>query len=152
MTASASRAVVLVSMLSLTNVGVAAAPKGRYAIDEARGTVRDSSTKLLWQRDGSFSAQTPAAARTHCAGLALGGYDSGWRLPSRAELLSLIDASTFAPAVDEAAFPRTKSGWYWSTTPPASGRDDAWIVNFRDGACDYDHFDAVPPFGVRCVR
>lgn len=133
-------------------VGRADAPKGRYDTATQERAVIDTHTGLVWERDGDASADSPAAAARRCGALELGPLDSGWRLPTRAELLSIVDASTFNPAIDDSAFTRTKSDWYWSSTTPADRDDTAWIVNFADGSADYDRFDAMPPYAVRCVR
>jgi hypothetical protein len=67
-----------------------------------------------------------AAAEKACAALG-----EGWRLPTRAELLSLVDDTRSDPAIDTERFPDTKSAAYWTGTPFASDSSYAWIVQFR---------------------
>ena len=53
---------------------------------------------------------------------------SDWRLPTRKELLSIVDNSIFKPAVDARFFPGTVSGYYWTATPYAEDAESAWQV------------------------
>jgi hypothetical protein len=77
----------------------------------------------------------------------------GWRLPTRAELLSLVDDTRSDPAIDTARFNDTKSGAYWTGTPLASVSSFAWIVNFVNGNASGFHRDFSGAFvrAVRCV-
>lgn len=52
------------------------------------GTVRDTITGLEWVREGSPDRLAWNEAKTYCATLALDG--GSWRLPSRAELLTVM--------------------------------------------------------------
>jgi hypothetical protein len=78
----------------------------------------------------------------------LGGI-SGWRLPSVAELSTLLDFARKNPAIDTTAFPTTLPAWFWTSTP------ESW-----DGAKFYVHFDygesdfvtLEDKLAVRCVR
>jgi hypothetical protein len=57
----------------------------------------------------------------------------GWRLPTRTELLSLVDDTRHDPAIDTALYPDTQSGAYWTSTPCAWALSSAWIVYFGYG-------------------
>lgn len=57
---------------------------------------------------------------------------SGWRLPTREELLSLVHAGRRDPALSTEFFP-LGSGIYWSGTPMAADSDQAWVLDFSDG-------------------
>ncbi|TCT19843.1 DUF1566 domain-containing protein [Thiobaca trueperi] len=87
-------------------------------------------------------------ADVNTAGLC--GFSSGWRLPTRRELLSIVHLGASSPAIDTAYFPNTVSNWYWSGdlyTPNPAG---AWSVHFYDGnALAYDHDYG---YHVRLVR
>ena len=80
-----------------------------------------------------YCGPTFTEAATIAADLTLAGH-SDWRVPTRKELVSLIDDSRHNPAIDVDYFPQTKSTWYWSASPcawaPGSG---AWIVDFGNG-------------------
>ncbi len=112
--------------------------------------VLDTSTGLIWART---LAQGGAAKRLdHAAAIeAVKDLGEGWRLPTRAELLTLVDDTRHEPAIDVAAFPDTQSGWYWTSTPAAwNPSADAWVVVFDYGSAhtlnrSYDAF-------VRAVR
>jgi len=56
-----------------------------------------------------------------------------WRLPSREELRSIVNYSTFNPAIDKNYFPNTQSSYYWSSSPYASYGSSAWYVYFSYG-------------------
>ena len=85
-----------------------------------------------------------AAAEKACAALG-----KGWRLPTRAELLSLVDDTRSEPAIDTARFPDTQSGAYWTGTPLASDSSCAWVVYFSYGYALNFHSDLA---FVRAVR
>lgn len=120
--------------------------------------VLDNTHQLIWSRDtlgerdddDDLCSVTHADAERHVAQLDLAGA-TDWRLPTIQELLTLVDYSRYAPAIDTGAFPDTQSDWYWTSTSPAAGSPScAWIVDFDDGYArrslrDYDAF-------VRAVR
>ena len=70
-----------------------------------------------------------ATAAAACAALG-----EGWRLPTRIELLTLVDDSRIGPAIDTNLFPDPVGGSYWTRTPHAAGTRDAWIVEFFGGS------------------
>lgn len=111
--------------------------------------VEDQVTRLIWEvktddggfrdkdnlysnfgdgRDGDASAFVDAVNE---AGLC--GYRN-WRLPSRTELLSLVDFSKPypGPAIDSTWFPNTM-GSYWTGTSFGADQSGAWLVYFEDG-------------------
>src|SRR5882672_6027061 len=87
--------------------------------DLGDGTLRDNVTGLIWQKDvASSQAYAWAAAQMYCSGLTLAGRT--WHLPSRVELLSLVDF-TKTPSID-GAFPAPPGGKYhWTST--------SWVVS-----------------------
>jgi hypothetical protein len=102
-------------------------------IDNNDGTVTDNTTGLMWSKDNVGNGELNHAAATKaCADLKLAGH-SNWRLPTRAELLTLVDDTRHQPAIDVGAFPSCKSGWYWSSTAAARNAACAWLVNFDGG-------------------
>lgn len=135
------------------------------AFTASNGTVRDSRSGLVWQQSvpssyapacsGKYSSDSPAGdactwvdAKKYCAGLSFAS--GGWRLPSKAELESLVDDSRVAPAIDLNAFPSTLPSGFWSSSPSAGSSDSAWYVGFYYGHSD--NSDTGGTFRVRCVR
>lgn len=122
------------------------APAQAAFTDNGDGTVSDSETGLMWDQcswgqSGSDCSGGSASGHTWNEALNLAitantanhkGYND-WRLPSRTELESLVDITTFNPAIDTTAFPNTPSSWYWSSTVYTPDPAYAWGVNFDYG-------------------
>jgi hypothetical protein len=143
----------------LTASAEASAPAGRYTT--ASGTVFDTKTKLTWQQTAPSAPYIWAAAKTYCQALNLAG--TGWRLPTRKELQTIVDYSQSAPSIDPTAFPATPSSPFWSSSPvagspPAGSPTFAWFVDFDHGNSNY--YDMTLAYDVptarpilpRCVR
>lgn len=73
-----------------------------------------------------------------------------WRMPTRQELVSIVDFSRVNPAIDTTYFPNTQSNWFWSSSPNAGGSSGAWVVYLNVGYSDYYGKDY--DFSVRLVR
>jgi hypothetical protein len=128
-------------------------------VDNTDGTVTDMLTGLVWLRDMSCAdlADTDAdgkgawkTALKAAASLADGTcrLDDGsvagdWRLPTRFELVSLLDFEYNGPALPNAmgtaqategdVFSGMQSDSYWSSTSDAGTPDSAWTVGFSAG-------------------
>jgi len=115
------------------------------------GVVLDKVTKLMWQHPLDANTYTWAAAKTYCAGLVLGGY-SDWRLPSRIELVSILDPTVAAPGptIDAIGFPSTPATFMWTASPVAGSTTLAWNVEFSS-AGTHSQF-VTSAYRVRCVR
>lgn len=144
------------------------APCGKFTCTD--DVVKDSRTRLTWQRvlpasyDGCMGVYernpngskgdgcTWEEASGYCAQLGLAS--GGWRLPTKDELLTIVDKSRTDPAIDLASFSNTKSEAFWSastyTSPPPASLSGAWYVIFRDGTPYNDYTSFVAR--VRCVR
>lgn len=128
-----------------------------YAGDDL--TVSDTVTGLTWQRDlvaerpgcsGSNGSCTWSEALGYCGSLTLNGL-SGWRLPGRMEVLTIVDFTKVSPAVDSRAFPMLPNGIdFWTAFPHTSRRGWAWDVSFESGRTRTD--DGGRTKKVRCVR
>jgi hypothetical protein len=101
-------------------------------VDIGNGTVTDISTGLMWQQAAPANGMTWQQALAYCEGLSLGGY-TDWRLPTKKELISLVDYSHYSPAIDPDYFPGTAASWYWSSTSDVSHTYGAWVVDFDYG-------------------
>ena len=72
----------------------------------------------------------------------------GWRVPTRTELLTLLDDTRCGPACS--VFPDTPTEFFWSSSPYAYNRDLAWVVDFDVGNV-YGNYTGHES-RVRCVR
>lgn len=114
-------------------------------------TWRDPKTGLEWQCE-SPGEMTWHDAQEYAKSLSLDGKDD-WRLPTLAELESLLDRtkgrSDGRPLMREAVpFQDTLS--YWSSTTFERHTKNAWIVMF-DGAYVLSYYKSNS-YSVRCVR
>jgi hypothetical protein len=120
-------------------------PEGNYSV--TADTVTDAVTGLVWQRNVPSESYHWEPAKAYCAGLTLPGGQTGWRLPTRIELLSIVDLSHVFPSINVTAFPGTPSEWFWSSSHNTSG---PWGVNFSTGGSgSHGQYDGSR---VRCVR
>lgn len=112
--------------------------------------VLDRETQLIWSRETLPCGEVSwKKAQKACADLSLAGW-TDWRLPTRKELLSLVDDTRYSPAIDTAYFD-CRSSWYWTSTPAAfSPGDYAWCVFFYDGDSYWGNQDS--DYYVRAVR
>jgi len=63
---------------------------------------------------------------------------NNWQMPTREELLSLIDYSTLEPSIDTGYFLNTKSSQYWSLSANAMYDDGyARIMDFSSGSANF---------------
>jgi hypothetical protein len=141
--------------------------------NNGNGTVKDNNTGLMWQRcsvgqnnDSTCSGgastynwyqatgevdstYNPSGSRYEnvCGSLNLGGY-SDWRLPSKKELITIVDYAISYPGttINTTYFPNTIASSYWSST----NADYAWSVSF--GVGDVDYWSECNFMHVRCVR
>ena len=123
------------------------APDSRYELLNSNSEVKDTQTKLIWQRcslgqawDGTSCKGSAATYNWTNALQTAKNIGSGWRLPNVKELNSLVEQACYEPAINETYFPNTDSSIYssyWSSSPVARASDTAWIVNFKSGINDY---------------
>ncbi len=142
--------------------------------DHGNGTVTDNNTGLMWQKcsigqnnvaacsgtaqyynwygaSGTYHASYNPSSQDVCGTLNLGGH-SGWRLPAKKELMSIVDYSVPfpGPTIKTIYFPNTISSEYWSSTTDAGDPGVAWSVGFSYGYV-YGNGKDVNSY-VRCVR
>jgi hypothetical protein len=121
-----------------------------YDTTTTAGVAIDRVTGLGWQRVLPTRTFEWREAADYCGCLTLGGHDD-WRLPTRIELVSLVDFTRADPAIDPVTFPDTPFEWFWTSSPLAdSDPPAAWYVAFFDG--DTHHASVETSYHVRCVR
>ena len=116
---------------------------GEFVVSTDGLTVTDTITGLVWQRDGSW-----ADAQAYCASLTLGSL-SGWRLPARNELMTILDLAMGSSGLDPTAFTYTYD-LFWTSSPDAGSSGYAWFVDFLDGSSGGNPVGQL--FRMRCVR
>jgi len=75
---------------------------------------------------------------------------SDWRMPSKRELIGIVDYGAYGPSIDQGFFPNTPASYFWSGSPGAGDTDFAWFVVFDIGFV-YDDSRSYD-FQVRLVR
>ena len=105
--------------------------------------VLDKQTGLIWARNTEIlEKRLPwQEAVKFCQNVEIGG-QKGWRLPTRDELITLLDTSTSAPALPEGQ-PFTKlrefeyggkgDYGYWTSTEYEGNSNNAWQVHLNIG-------------------
>ncbi len=126
------------------------------SLQPSSGVVTDAVTALKWQQvpgmQMAMGMQTALftldEARMYCTALNLGG--TGWRLPSRIELITIVDYGREMPAIDGTAFPMTPSARFWTRSPFSNDPTNAYVVDFSTGLVD--SLAGAMTAQVRCVK
>lgn len=112
-------------------------------------TVKDKKTGLIWQK-GEQEKMRWEIARQFCGELTLAGFND-WRLPTKQELMTLVERNMFNPAIDRKFFPQAQPDNYWSSSiGTASVGSAAWMIHFGYGEARF--FNKYNKHLVRCVR
>jgi hypothetical protein len=100
--------------------------------------VLDKETRLVWAKDANLGGmRTWELAITYCQNLSIGGR-KGWRLPSAAELASLVDPTTTNPALPGGhPFCCVQPDNYWSATPHPGHTDSAYFHVMNRGVANF---------------
>lgn len=126
--------------------------------DNFNGTVTDNNTGLIWQKQddgqtynwyqasGIYDETYNPDSQNICAELDTGGYYD-WRLPTKKELISIVNYGVAVPYISSHYFPEAQNSYWTSTINPCYGNPLRhttngyfWISNMWDVA------------NVRCVR
>jgi hypothetical protein len=102
-------------------------------IDNGDGTVTDTTTGLMWQQATAAGTYTWMQALAHAETSGLGNYDN-WRVPNINELLTLVDDSSYEPAIYDLFKTTTQNEIYWSSTTYSNTPVYAWGIDFTEGA------------------
>jgi hypothetical protein len=153
---------------------------GAYSInpisysDNGNGTVTDNITGLIWQKcsagqnndstcsgpalyynwfkaSGIFDPNYNPSSQDICGVLDLGG-STDWRLPTKMELLGIVDYALASPGptINLSYFPNTMASNFWSSSTPPATPGNAWGVHFNSGFAN--SFSKGDIDSVRCVR
>lgn len=119
--------------------------QGRFAVSADGQEVTDSTTRLTWRRcaegmrwdgkacSGKLLTYKYAAAKEQAARSAK-DHGKAWRIPTREELVALVDmTATKRPRIDAAAFPQTPSVHFWASRAGFDDNLNAWLVSFSNG-------------------
>jgi len=139
----------------------------RFTVLAAFGgaAVRDNNTGLVWEQAPDTTLRVwrvhddfSGAATIYCVNKPVGG-TRGWRLPSVAELTSLIDPTLPAPFVPAPAFtfstgsnPGVLQSSYFSATMNSYEPTHVWSVDFSSGSVSIAPNASDHPQYVWCVR
>ena len=122
---------------------------GRWC-DQGDGTVKDMTTCLVWLKKADWGGIKPwmdvegqlgdAHTRAGILYAGMSGADlsdesvvGDWRLPTKTELVALIEGTEYIRTSQMYFFTGVQSGSYWSSTTDASDTDDAWLVHLELG-------------------
>jgi hypothetical protein len=118
--------------------------QGRFTVSADGQQVTDSTSGLVWRRcaegmkwNGSICAGKPLRVKftdAKAAARAPAADGKAWRLPSREELRSLVDAKAKKkPKIDVAAFPNTPPLSFWAVREGSDDNLNAWLISFANG-------------------
>lgn len=116
--------------------------------------VLDNNTGLMWQQSVPGKSYTWANAKTYCSNLEYAGY-SDWRVPDPQELLTIVDNSTFDPAVSTTNFPDLSSvtGFFYLWTDKDNKDDTHNAYYFRPYSGDIEDGNPKTALSnIMCVR
>ena len=118
------------SLVANTTAAATGAPTTDWAC------TKDNVTNLIWSLqsgngDWTTYASTTLPTATNAASRC--GFATGWRLPTRRELLGIVLNDGSNPSVDASYFPSTQSNWYWTSDTYAPSPSGAWVVVFDSG-------------------
>jgi hypothetical protein len=136
------------ALLGLVGLLVLGLGTGALALVAKDGEVIDARRSLAWQAGEGPGLVNLADAQKHCAALAPAG---AWRVPSKGQLLGLVDVKAGTPAIDRKLFPQAAAVRYWTDTKGGTSDFDVWVVDFTKGKPFFNSSKAVNA-RVRCVR
>ena len=106
--------------------------------------VLDKQTGLIWARDTRFDNKSVPLQKAvkFCQNFELGNR-KGWRLPTRDELITLLDTSNSSPAFPDGHPFKIRKGeggaGYWTSTEYEGDSDYAWRIETNAGKVYESH-------------
>jgi cysteine-rich repeat protein len=120
-----------------------------YEVDPQHPIVTDLVTGLRWQQVVENIGRTWPDADAYCRNLVIGPY-TDWRLPTRIELLSIVDYSKAFPALNPVFQLPANASQLWTSTVFAGNALQHWTVVPSAGYVG--RVLDTSPLLVRCVR
>ena len=130
-------------------------PFDRVVVDVESGDVQvlgrvDDVAEARIEVTSRWSRVAPTwdAAVAYCDALSF-AFQDDWRLPSRIELVSLVDFTRDHPSIDP-IFTGAMVGSHWTASTTPADRSRGYVIDFNYG----DTFDELltKAYRVRCVR
>jgi hypothetical protein len=118
----------------------------------ADGGLLDSVSKLVWREpipQNEKGAKSYEDAQTVCAAA-----PGGWRLPSRIELVTLLNLDVAKTTKIDDTFASTEPAPYWTTSqvrPDVGGARKHWTVDFANGGLSQTLIVGQTA-NVRCIK
>jgi hypothetical protein len=152
-----------IAALSLLALAATASPaQTRFTTSSDGQEVTDTTTQLIWRRcaeglrwdgkacTGKLLKYKFGDAKDVAEGAAKSG-GKAWRIPTKDELVGLVDKNTKKkPRIDARAFPQTPSQPFWAMRPGTDDDLNAWLVSFANGKVSGN--TGQRPFPLRLVR
>lgn len=132
--------------------------QGQFTAIGDGAEIHDKATNLIWQRcslgqtwNGTTCTGEPSSHNWQEADALSQQLGNGYRLPTIAELSSLVNYQCHEPAMDLTVFPATVTdGDYWSASPYLGSHGHAWGISSYIG--DTNYFVTDSERHVRAVR
>jgi len=131
--------------------------EGRYRTDSAARAISDLQTSLTWQASDHCGINTFEEAESLCS---VAG--NGFRLPTRKELLTIVDPTRTSPAIPGIFSTASNRAALWTASPVLDDNGMHWFVLIGDGSTVPESAlrkpdgsvltEVMRPLCVRCVR
>ena len=116
-----------------------------YSRVDSNTNVLDHTTGLTWKDNNLDVNKTQTEAISICANM--GG---SWHLPTRKELMTIIDYNEDNPALNP-IFISPNNTFYWVNTDDSRDSTSAWVIMVERGASYILRKNSNSDIGVRCV-
>ncbi|MBI5484227.1 MAG: DUF1566 domain-containing protein [Deltaproteobacteria bacterium] len=120
----------------------------RFEVTQTDAVI-DRETGLVWQRNTDSATRTWDDAVTYCSNLNIINLIN-WRLPTRSELVTLVDRLQATPALPNAHPFTNPQFFYWTSTVDGATPNEPFYVDFMGGT--EGNINKAIDIYVRCVR